>query len=273
MSPAIEIRNLAFAYRQRQVLKDISFRVERGEMVALLGPNGSGKTTLLKILSYTLEPDAGEVMLCGRTIHSYGRRVLSQKVAVVPQETQVSFPYTVAEMVLMGRASFQRPFGLEGKNDLEVARESMRLTDTLSLADRYLHELSGGEKQRVILARALAQEAEILLLDEPSTFLDIKHQIQLHELVLELNRKRGLTVIAALHDLNLASLYFPRILLLQEGNLYGVGSPKEVLTEEIIYRVYGARVQVQLDSRQRPQILPLSASRDINCNPQRDRVK
>jgi iron complex transport system ATP-binding protein len=229
-------------------------------MVGILGPNGSGKTTMLKILSMVLVGSKGEVLLNGREIQGYGRRGLSRLVAVVPQESQVSFPYTVAEIVLMGRASFKGPFSLERKKDLEVARESMRLTETLSFADRYLHELSGGEKQRVIIARALAQEPEILLLDEPSTFLDIRHQIQIHELVQRLNRQRGLTVLSALHDLNLASLFFPRIVILQQGEIYRDGHPKDVLTEETIHQVYGVKVRIQWDdSEERLQILMCSS--------------
>ncbi len=176
-------------------------------------------------------------------------------VAVVPQESQVSFPYTVGEIVLMGRASLHGPFALEGKRDLEVAGESMRLTETLSFADRYLHELSGGEKQRVIIARALAQEPDALLLDEPSTFLDIKHQLQIHELVWRLNHQRGFTVMSSLHDLNLASLFFPRIVILREGEIYRDGHPKDVLTEETINEVYGVKVRVHRDaSGEKPQI-------------------
>ncbi len=261
MVPSVETRHLSFAYPGKPVLHGLSLEVNQGERVALLGPNGSGKSTLIKILSHTLEPTTGEVRLWGQSIQSYGRKELSQKVGVVPQETHASFPYTVAEMVLMGRASYQAPFTLESDQDLGIAQESMRLTDTLPLANRYLHELSGGEKQRVILARALAQEAEILLLDEPTTFLDIKHQIQIHELVLDLNLSRRITVIAALHDLNLASLYFPRLIMLHEGQVYRVGSPQEVLTEAAIFEVYGAHVQVQKDGYGGiPRILPLSTS-------------
>ncbi len=254
MNPAIEVRDLSFSYGDKDVLKRISFSVCPGEMVGILGPNGSGKTTLLKILAMVLEGRNGEVMLNGREIRSYGRRALSRLVAVVPQENHVSFPYTVAEIVLMGRSSFHGPFALEGPRDLEVARESMRLTETLSFADRYLHELSGGEKQRVIIARALAQEPRILLLDEPLTFLDIKHQLQIHELVRRLNRQHGLTVLSALHDLNLASLFFARNVILREGEIYRDGHPNDVLTEETIYEVYGIKVRVQCNSGERPQI-------------------
>jgi len=246
MNPAIQIRDLSFAYKDRAVLHAISLSVERGEMVGILGPNGSGKTTLLKILSAVLS-GRGEVELKGKSIESYGRRDLSRLFAVVQQETRLNFPYTAAEIVLMGRASYHSPFALEGEKDLAVARASMDLTDSLSLSDRYLHELSGGEKQRVMIARALAQEPEILLLDEPSAFLDLKHQVQVFELLRRLNRERSLTIVAALHDLNLAALFFPRLIMLRDGKIYRDGSPKEVLTEEIIEEVYGIRVRIEQD--------------------------
>jgi iron complex transport system ATP-binding protein len=254
MNPAIYTRELSFAYKDRTVLHAVSLSVESGDMVGITGPNGSGKTTLLKILSAVLR-GRGEVKLNGRNIHAYGRRELSRLFAVVQQEARVNFPYTAAEIVLMGRASYHSPFVLEGKEDLEVARASMELTDSLPLADRYLHELSGGEKQRVMIARALAQEPEILLLDEPSAFLDLKHQVQVFELLRRLNRERGLTVVAALHDLNLASLFFPRLIMLRDGRIYRDGSPSEVLTEKSIEEVYGIRVRVEHDpATEKPQL-------------------
>jgi iron complex transport system ATP-binding protein len=246
MNPAIETRNLSFAYKDRAVLHGVSLSVERGGMVGILGPNGSGKTTLLKILSAVLSGE-GSVRLNGRSIESYSRRDLSRLFAVVPQESHVSFPYTVAEIVLMGRASYHSPFALEGKEDLEVARASMELTNSLSFSHRYLHELSGGEKQRVMMARALAQEPRILLLDEPSAFLDLKHQVQMFELLRRLNRERGLTIVAALHDINLAALFFPRLVILREGEIFCDGSPRDVLTEKNIEEVYGIRVRIERD--------------------------
>jgi iron complex transport system ATP-binding protein len=254
MNPAIRTDNLTFAYKDKSVLDGVSLSIERGEMVGILGPNGSGKTTLLKIFSAVLR-GRGEVKLNGRSIETYGKRELSRLFAMVPQESQVLFPYTVAEIVLMGRASYHSPFALEGRKDLEVARASMELTDCLSLSDRYLHELSGGEKQRVIIARALAQEPQILLLDEPSAFLDLKHQVQVFELMRRLNRERGLTTVAALHDLNLAALFFPRLVMLRDGRVFRAGSPKEVLTEKTIDEVYGIRVRVEQDpSGEKPQL-------------------
>jgi cobalamin transport system ATP-binding protein len=254
MNPAIRTDTLTFTYKDNPVLDGVSLSIEKGEMVGILGPNGSGKTTLLKIFSAVLMGQ-GEVKLKGRNIETYGKRELSRLFAVVPQENQIHFPYTVAEIVLMGRASYHSPLALEGKRDLEVARASMELTDSLSFSDRYLHELSGGEKQRVIIARALAQEPEILLLDEPSAFLDLKHQVQVFELMRQLNREHSLTIVAALHDLNLAALFFPRLVMLRDGRVYRDGSPKEVLTEETIEEVYGIRVRVEPDpSGERPQL-------------------
>ncbi len=254
MNPAIRTENLTFAYKDKSVLDGVSLSIERGEMVGILGPNGSGKTTLLKIFSAVLR-GRGEVKLNGRSIETYGKRELSRLFAMVPQESQVLFPYTVAEIVLMGRASYHSPLVLEGKRDLEVARASLELTDSLPFSDRYLHELSGGEKQRVIIARALAQGPQILLLDEPSAFLDLRHQVQVFQIIRRLNRERGLTIVAALHDLNLAALFFPRLVLLRDGRIYRDGSPKEVLTEKTIDEVYGIRVRVEKDpSGEKPQL-------------------
>jgi iron complex transport system ATP-binding protein len=254
MKPAIESRNLSFAYKDRAVLFGISMSVATGEMVGILGPNGSGKTTLLNVFSGILS-GRGEVELNGKNIEAYGRRELSKLFAVVPQESRINFPYTVAEIVLMGRASYHSAFALEGKEDLDVARASMELTDSLILSDRYLHELSGGEKQRVMMARALAQQPEILLLDEPSAFLDLKHQVQVFELLRRLNSERGLTIVAALHDLNFAALFFPRLVMLHEGRIYRDGSPTEVLTEKTIEEVYGIRVRIERNfSGERPHL-------------------
>jgi iron complex transport system ATP-binding protein len=254
MNPAIQTNNLTFAYKDRPVLDGVSLSVERGEMVGILGPNGSGKTTLLKIFSAVLR-GRGDVKVNGRSIETYGKRELSRLFAMVPQESQILFPYTVAEIVLMGRSSYHSPLALEGKKDLEVARASMELTDSLPFSDRYLHELSGGEKQRVIIARALAQEPQILLLDEPSAFLDLKHQVQVFELMRRLNREHTLTIVAALHDLNLAALFFRRLVMLRDGRVYRDGSPKEVLTEKTIEEVYGIQVRVEPDpSGEKPQL-------------------
>jgi cobalamin transport system ATP-binding protein len=262
MSMAVQTDNLAFAYKDKVVLDGVSLSVEKGEMLGILGPNGSGKTTLLKVLSGVL-PGTGEIKINGKTIGTYGRRELSRLFGVVPQENHVSFPYTLAEIVLMGRASHHSSLTFEGERDREVARKSMELTGVLSLSDRYLHELSGGEKQRVMIARALAQEPKILLLDEPSAFLDLKHQVHILEILRQLNREQRLTIVAALHDLNLAALFFPRLVMLRDGKIYRDGTPREVLTEKAIDEVYGIRVRVEQDlSRERPQLFIRPSVRD-----------
>lgn len=255
MSVAIQTNNLVFRYKNRCVLDGVQFSVERGEMVGILGPNGSGKTTLLKILAAVLTGQ-GEVKLNGRDIRAYKRPELSRFLAAVPQESQVAFPYTVAEIVLMARASHHNPFAFEGAHDLEVARKNMELTETASLADRYLHELSGGEKQRVMIARALTQEPEILLMDEPAAFLDLKHQLHTLTLMRRLNREQGLTLVAAFHDLNLAAAFFPRLVILRGGKIYRDGPPQQILTEETIQQVYGVRVKVRrAPSGETPEIV------------------
>ena len=254
MNPAIETQSLSFAYDGRAVLDDVSLAVASGEMVGILGPNGSGKTTLLRVLSGILR-GRGSVKLNGRDVTAYSRREFSKLFGVVAQESRINFPYTVAEIVLMGRAQHHSAFVLEGKEDLAVARASMELTDALALADRYLHELSGGEKQRVMIARALAQEPQILLLDEPSAFLDLKHQVQVFELLERLNRERGLTIVAALHDLNLAALFFPRLIMLRNGRMFRDGAPSEVMTEQTIAEVYGIQVRIEQDpATRKPQL-------------------
>jgi iron complex transport system ATP-binding protein len=201
---------------------------------------------MLRILSAVLAGQ-GEFKVNGRDVKSYRRRELSRIFAVVPQETRLHFPFTVAEIVLMGRASHHSALALEDRRDRDIARACMELTDALPFADRYLHQLSGGEKQRVMIARAIAQEPEVLLLDEPSAFLDLKHQLQVFELLGRLNRERRLTIVAALHDVNLAALFFPRLALLREGQIYQDGTPRDVLTEQTIREVYAVNVRVELE--------------------------
>ncbi|HEY1269555.1 MAG TPA: ABC transporter ATP-binding protein [Candidatus Binatia bacterium] len=244
MTAAIEVEKLFFAYGRRRVLDGVSLAIQKGEMIGVLGPNGSGKTTLLKIFSGVLAAGGG-VRIAGRPVEAYSRGELSRMIAVVPQESEIHFPFTAAEIVLMARASHHGRLALENAADLEAARRSMAATDTAALADRWVHELSGGEKQRVMIARALAQEADILLMDEPAAFLDLKHQLGVFDLMRRLNRERGLTIVAALHDLNLSALFFPRLLLLENGKIHRDGAPEEVLTEDTIRQVYGVEVRVE----------------------------
>ncbi len=255
-APALVAEGVSFAYGARVVLRDVSLEVARGAMLAVAGPNGSGKSTLLSLLAGTRRPHAGTIVVAGRSIAAWERRALARTVAVVPQDTSITFPYTVAEMVLMGRAPHRPPLGLEGARDVAIAERVMAETGILDLASRRITELSGGERQRVIVARALAQEPEILLLDEPTTHLDIRYALEMLDLVAAVNRTRGVTVVAVLHDLTSAALYFGRIAFLRDGALVADGAPRATITAETIARVFDADVRVDLDADGVPAVRP-----------------
>ncbi len=254
----IRVHNVSFAFQPgKPVLSDLSFSVERGELLGIIGPNGSGKTTLIRVLGRALLPHSGTVTFEGKALSRYDRRDLARKVAVVPQETMVAFPFTVLEIVLMGRAPYLGRFAFERTEDIEKAREALRLTATLGFAMRRLGELSGGEKQRVILARALAQDPRLLLLDEPTTFLDLKHQLEIYRLIKKLTVEQGLTVIASSHDLNLAGMFCDRLILLDEGRKAEEGKPEKVLSRDILGSVYGVAVDVSIHpGTGRPLVVP-----------------
>lgn len=240
----INVREIYFRYAHQWVIEDLSFRVEVGEFWGIIGPNASGKTTLLKILYGFIDPQRGGVFIDGGELRRMKRPDIAKKIAVVPQETQISFPFTSFEVVLMGRSPYLGRLQFEGRDDFEIAERAMRLTDTLRFSRRPINELSGGERQRIFIARALAQEPEIILLDEPTSNLDISHQVEFYDLISRLNREKNLTILTVSHDINLASEYCRKIILLKEGRIFKMGSPKEVVAEEHIRQVYGNRVLV-----------------------------
>ncbi len=240
----IDTRSIFFRYRQDWVLQDISFKIERGEFVGVIGPNGSGKSTLLKLICRLLSPQKGEILLDNGSLKEMNQRDIAKKVAMVPQEAHSLFPFRVIEIVLMGRSPYLGHLMFEGAQDLEIARRAMDWTETLSISERFIDELSGGERKRVFIARALAQEPEVILLDEPTANLDIHHQVDFLNLILSLNREKGLTIVMASHDLNIASDYCDRLILLKKGGIYKIGSPREVITREHIEEVYGCPVWV-----------------------------
>jgi iron complex transport system ATP-binding protein len=251
---------VSFSYGLVEAVKDLSVSVSQGEILGLLGPNGSGKSTLMRLLSGVLSPSRGHVRFVGQELMAYRRQELAQQIAVVPQDTHLDLPFSVLEVVLMGRFPHNRRFGFESKKDLAFAHRAMELTGVQEFARRGIHELSGGERQRVILARALAQAPRLLLLDEPTAFLDIKHQVEVYDLVRTLRREEGLTVVSILHDLNLASLYCDRLALLKLGQMYCVGTPEEVLTYMNVKAVYETEVYIGLnDLTGKVHILPLDA--------------
>jgi iron complex transport system ATP-binding protein len=239
----LQLDALAFGYGSQPLFVETSLAIASGEMVGLLGPNGAGKTTLLRLAIGALRPQRGRVLLDGRDLRQLSRREVARRIAVVPQEFSTPFAFTVRELIGLGRTPYLSFFGTERPADHLAVQQAMEATGTSPLAGRIFNELSGGEKQRVALALALAQQPELLVLDEPTTHLDLKYQISVLELAQHLNRERGLTVLATLHDLNLAARYFPRLILFQRG-IVADGPPVEVLQSRLLSRVYEVPVEV-----------------------------
>ncbi len=240
----IEIRNLSAGYGGELVLKDVSLSARSGEMVALIGPNGAGKSTLIRAVCGEMKPASGAVFLNGRDVSRLNAEQRARLLAVVPQARLLPAAFPVYQTVLLGRTPYLGWLGQAGARDHEAAREAMRQTEIAHLAERRMGELSGGEQQRVLLARALAQATPILVMDEPTNHLDVRRQTEFLNLARRLARENGLTILAALHDLNLTSLYADRVAVLADGELKAVGSPEETFTEEVLFDVYGARLRV-----------------------------
>jgi iron complex transport system ATP-binding protein len=239
MSPVFDLRNLQFSYTSKPVLRDISMTVGSGEFVAFIGPNGAGKSTLLKILAGVIRGYAGTAEFQGRMLSSFSANNLAKRVAFVPQETHMVFPFTVGEIVMMGRLPHRSVGNLfDTRTDTQYTRRAMELTDITSLSGRTFNELSGGERQRTVLASALAQDPQTLLLDEPTSHLDLKHQIQFYDILENLNRDRQMTVVSVTHDINLAARYAQRVIALRDGIVVADGSPNNVLTPEHLYDVF-----------------------------------
>ena len=242
---SLQVSQVYFSYLDGLVLHDINLSIRAGEMVGLLGPNGSGKTTLIKLVSGILKPSQGEIRLDGSSLSRLSRKSVARSLAVVPQQFHIPFAFTVGEVVMLGRIPFLKAFAEESKVDRQFVANTMDLVGISELKERRFDELSGGERQKVILAMALAQQPRLLLLDEPIVHLDIAHQVEILELVKGFNVEQGLTVIGAMHDLNLAALYFDRLILLKEGRIWADGVPAQVLTEDIIRNVFSASVRVE----------------------------
>lgn len=246
MVSAVDVRGVTFRYRSGQGLVGVSFSAAAGERVGIVGPNTAGKSTLLRVLSKVVTPQQGAVLIHGRDIATVGRLALAREVAVVPQDFHVAFPFSVSEVVLMGRYPHATG-GAWGNRDRAVARAAMETTGIADLADRRVDELSGGERQLVSLARALAQEPSVLLLDEPTAHLDLRHQRDLVGIIFASPADRTRTTILVSHDLNLAAERCDRLLLLAEGAVQAFGPPKEVVTSHQLERVYGCSVDIDLD--------------------------
>lgn len=242
MNGIIEVENLSFGYTpQSTILKALSFEVPPGQFMAIAGPNGAGKTTLLNLLCGLLKPKAGSVRIDTACVESYSAKELAKRMAVVRQEFVPVFDFSVTEVVSMARTPYLGTFGFESSADKDVIAEALAMTDTERFASRPLAQLSGGERQRVFIARALAQDTPILLLDEPTSFLDMKHQVGIYDLLKEMQLDKGKTIVAITHDINLAVQYCDNVLLLSSDGGYSHGPVEEVLNAELIEKVFAVK--------------------------------
>ena len=244
MNTSINVKNLSHSFGETLVLKNISFQVPQRDFFIIIGPNGSGKTTLMKIISGILKPQNGELKILNRPIDQYHRKDLAKTIAFVPQMTFADFPFTVTEIVLMGRSPYLGILGLEQQNDLEVANQAIAFTGLENLAHRKLDQLSGGEQQRVFIARAICQEPDIILLDEPTASLDLAYQVRIMDLMEKLKTEKGITVVMVSHDVNLAAMYADHLILLHKGQVVCHGLPVEVLTYKTLEETYGCTILV-----------------------------
>ena len=264
----LQATGVSFAYHVREaVLREITLTIPRGGLWGILGPNGSGKTTLLRLLSGLASPKAGSVSIDGDDLRRMPRKTIARRLAIVPQETQLAFDYTVLEMAMMGRYPHLGAFEIEGPRDLSLARQALEATGTLPLESRMFNTLSGGEKQRVVIASALAQfnapaerseATEALLLDEPTASLDLTYQLEIRAILERLNRERGLTIIVSTHDLNLASSLCRDLVLLERGRVLAAGEASSMLQPALIRQLYGVDVQISRHPTSGyPMVVPL----------------
>ncbi|MCF4967419.1 ABC transporter ATP-binding protein [Nostoc sp. CMAA1605] len=257
----LETQNLTGGYTAKTVVRNVSLAIEKGEWLSLVGANGSGKSTLLKLMSRLLTPQTGIVLLDGKAIHTQPAAVVAQKLALLPQQQAIPPGLTVRQLVSLGRTPHQPWWQWDlNTEDREKVSEALHLTQMVDYQERLVEQLSGGERQRAFLALALAQNPQILLLDEPTTYLDIRYQLELLELLKKLNQISGITILTVLHEINLAARYSSRIALLYQGNIFALGEPENVLTPENLAEVLGVEVAV-LNTPVGLQICPLAPVR------------
>jgi iron complex transport system ATP-binding protein len=238
------IQNLGFSYGPHPVLTGVALNIESGEFVAIVGPNGAGKSTLLKLMAGLVDASDGSIDFMAQPIGKYSPAALARRVAFVPQETHVAFPFTAEEIVRMGRLPYRDSFLFDDADDDVHVAHAMELTETTDLADVAFMNMSGGERQRVVLASALAQTPAVLLLDEPTVYLGLKHQIHFYEILARLNRQQDLTIVAVTHDLNLAARYAARMVAIADGGIAADGRPDTVLTPETLNEVFGITADI-----------------------------
>jgi len=255
---AISIKNLSYSYSKKSILNDISFDINKGEIFIVIGPNGSGKTTLMKAISGLIKIKRNTVCIFDKLYEQYSRRSLAKTIAFVPQQIPSDFPFTVEELVMLGRSPHLGILGLDQKEDLEIARESMEFTGILPLAQRRIPQLSGGERQRVFISRAICQQPSIIILDEPTAALDLAHQIKIMDLMEKLKNKKEMTIIMVSHDINLASEYANSMLILANGKIISIGNPNKILNFKILEKVYGCNILIDKSPLSNvPRIIPV----------------
>ncbi len=255
--PAIEINNLSYSFGESDILHNINISFAKNNFYSIIGPNGSGKTTLLKNLGRALEPSKKTVFIENNDILDFKNKALAKKLAVVPQNTILDFDFSALDIVLMGRSPYISRFQDESKEDYAIVKKAMEMTNTWPLKDKYMNQLSGGEQQRLLIARALAQDTDIILLDEPISHLDIQHQVEILDTMRSLNKK--VTVIAVLHDLNLAAQFSDYLILINKGSIVAEGTPEKVLTEANIKKVYNINIcMIKNPVTGKPHIIPIS---------------
>jgi iron complex transport system ATP-binding protein len=238
--PAIEVRGFSYQAGGKTILREVSLRVEAGQYVSVIGPNGAGKTTLVKCIDRLLSGGTGEILVFGRALASYRQKELARRMGYVPQADERLFPFTVEQFVTMARYPYFSPFRSIAREDRQAVAEALRRTGTAEFADRQINTLSGGERQKVFLAAALAGEPDVLLLDEPTTFLDYRHREELRRLLSEANRQLGVTILAVTHDVNQAALESDAVVALREGRVVFDGPPQEVMRPEVLSGIYGS---------------------------------
>jgi iron complex transport system ATP-binding protein len=267
------VDNLTACYEQREVLSGLSLAIPPGKISVIVGANASGKSTLLRAMSRLLPPRAGQVLLDGKSIHHTQPRQLAQVLGLLPQSPIAPEGITVADLVSRGRHPHQGLFARWTREDDEAVESALEATAIADLAERNVDELSGGQRQRVWIAMVLAQQTDVLLLDEPTTFLDVRHQVEVLDLLVDLNRARGTTIVLVLHDLNLAARYADFLAAVAGGTIHASGTPEEVLTEETIDRVFGVKSRVIIDPTSgRPMMLPLGRHRTLDDVSAHDRA-
>lgn len=253
----ITIKDLQFSYPHQEVLKALSIDIEENRFYSIIGPNGTGKSTLLKLICNILSAHKESIYLQGEDLAKISMKQIARSMALVPQNTNVDFDFTVEEVVAMGRTPYMKRFQNTTKKDIDLVEDALHLTDTYHLKDKKINAISGGERQRVIIAKAIAQQTNILLLDEPVSHLDIHHQIAILNVLKDLQKRRKLTVITVLHDLNLAASYSDELILLNNGNIQVCGAPEKVITEEHIKDVYNMEVTlINNPNNNKPYIIP-----------------